>query len=70
MKQILFSKKILLSCLLLGQVAVAENYKKVIFASFENETKAQSTFDKVIGEIQDKIKLQKEKYPFNIIANN
>lgn len=67
MKQNFLSKKVLLSFLLLGQVAIADNYKKVVLSSFTSETRAQDKYDKLLEGIESKIQLQKEKYPFNVV---
>lgn len=67
MKQNFLSKKVLLSFLLLGQVAIADNYKKVVLSSFTNETSAQNKYDKLIEGIESKIQVEKEKYAFNVV---
>lgn len=67
MKQNYLSKKVLLSFLLLGQVAIADNYKKVVLSSFTNETSAQNKYDKLIEGIESKIQVEKEKYAFNVV---
>ena len=67
MKKGFLSNKILLSCLVLSQVAVAENYKKVVLASFSNEVKAQNKYNSLLNGIEEKVKLQKDKYPFNVV---
>lgn len=67
MKQNFLSKKVFLSCLLLSQVGAAENYKKVVLASFSNEVKAQTKFDQLLSGIEEKIKAKKDKYPFNVV---
>jgi adhesin transport system outer membrane protein len=66
-KKSYFASKILLSCLLLGQVAIAEKYKKVVLASYETEPKAQIMYDKLLGGIESKLEEEKAKYPFSVI---
>lgn len=67
MRKSFLTSKVVLGCLLLSQVAVAENYKKVVLASFSNEAKAQNKYDVLLNGIEEKIKLQKDKYPFNVV---
>ncbi|QKJ21815.1 TolC family outer membrane protein [Poseidonibacter lekithochrous] len=67
MKQNFLSKRVFLSFLLLGQVAIAENYKKVVLSSFTSETVAQDKYNKLLEGIESKVKFEKEKYPFDIV---
>ncbi len=67
MKQNFLSKNVILGCLLVSQLSAVENYKKVVLASFPDENKAQNKFNQLINSIEDKIKSQKEKYPFNVV---
>ena len=68
MKQIFLSKKILLSCLILGQVAVAENYKKIVLGSFKDNTDAKAKYELFSKSIEEKIKEEKVKYPFDVVV--
>lgn len=61
------SKKVMLTCLALSQVDASEYYKKIILASYPNETSAQKSFDALSTQINEKINDKKDKYPFNVL---
>ncbi|APW64756.1 hypothetical protein LPB137_02295 [Poseidonibacter parvus] len=63
-----FIKKVILLCLLLSQMNAAEYYKKVVLASFVNETRAEAKFSKLQNIIESKIQKQKEEYPFSVVV--
>lgn len=68
MKKSLLSKSVLGCCLLLSQAISAENYKKVVLASFLIKDEAQAKYDLLIDDINKKIVKEKEKYPFNVVV--
>lgn len=66
MKKYHLSLKILLSLVFLSQIVMADKYKKVIVASYTNESKAQLMYDKLLGKIDSKIEDKKAKYSINV----
>lgn len=68
MKKSLLPKSILGCCLLLSQTVYAENYKKVVLASFLVKDEAQAKYDLLIEDIDKKLAEEKAKYPFNVVV--
>jgi len=60
------SKAALLSCLLVSQLS-ATDYKKVVLASFNDETRAQAQYDKLLSSIESTVASEKEKYSFDVV---